>query len=59
MMSFTEIFHLLVEQTNVYYRQHLDKQAGPNRRLPDIIAGQDEFCCLSCADGTHIEKHTT
>jgi len=33
---FTEIFHLLVEQTNVYYQQHLDGQAGPSRRLPDI-----------------------
>jgi len=25
MSFFTEIFHLLVEQTNVYYQQHLDK----------------------------------
>jgi len=33
---FTEIFHLLVEQTNVYYQQHSDRQAGPSRRLPDI-----------------------
>ena len=36
LMFFTEIFHLLVEQTNVYYQQHLDRQAGPSRRLPDI-----------------------
>jgi len=36
MLFFTEIFHLLVEQTNVYYQQHLDRQAGPSRRLPDI-----------------------
>ena len=36
MLFFTEIFHLLVEQTNVYYQQHLDRQAGPTRRLPDI-----------------------
>ena len=36
MMFFTEIFHLLVEQPNVYYQQHLDGQAGPSRRLPDI-----------------------
>ena len=35
-MFFTEIFHLLVEQTNVLYQQHLDRQAGPSRRLPDI-----------------------
>jgi len=27
MLFFTEIFHLLVEQTNVYYQQHLDGQA--------------------------------
>ena len=31
LMFFTEIFHLLVEQTNVYYQQHLDRQAGPSR----------------------------
>jgi hypothetical protein len=34
-MFFTEIFHL-VEQTNVYYQQHLDRQAGPSHQLPDI-----------------------
>jgi hypothetical protein len=26
----TEIFHLLVEQTNVYCQQHSDRQAGPS-----------------------------
>ena len=36
MLFFTEIFHLLVEQTNLYYEQFLDQQAGPGRRLPDI-----------------------
>ena len=39
MLFFTEIFHLLVEQTNIYYQQHLDGQAGqagPSCRLPDI-----------------------
>jgi hypothetical protein len=36
MLFFTEIFHLLVEQTNIHYQQHLGRQAGPNRRLPDI-----------------------
>jgi hypothetical protein len=36
MLFFTEIFHLLVEQINVYYQQHLDRQAGPSRQLPDI-----------------------
>jgi hypothetical protein len=29
MLFFTEIFCLLVEQTNMYYQQHLDRQAGP------------------------------
>jgi len=27
---------MLVEQTNVYYQQHLDRQAGPSRWLPGI-----------------------
>ena len=35
-LFFTEIFYLLVEQTNVYYQQHLDRQAGPSHWLPDI-----------------------
>ena len=35
MLFFTEIFHLLVEQTNLYYQQHLDGQAGPVHQLPD------------------------
>jgi hypothetical protein len=38
LMFFTEIFHLLVEQTNLYYQQHLDGQAGPSRQLPDITS---------------------
>jgi hypothetical protein len=37
MLFFTEIFQLLVEQTNLYYQQHFDRQAGPSRRLPDIM----------------------
>jgi hypothetical protein len=36
-LFFTEIFHLLVEQTNVYYQQHFDRQAGASRLLPDIM----------------------
>jgi hypothetical protein len=36
MLFFTDIFLLLVEQTNLYYKQHLDRQAGPSRRLSDI-----------------------
>jgi len=30
MLFFTEIFHLLAEQTNLYYEQFLDQQAGPS-----------------------------
>jgi len=37
LMFLTEIFHLLVEQTNLYYQQHLDKQTGPSHQLPDIM----------------------
>jgi hypothetical protein len=28
LMFFTEFIHLLVEQTNVHYQQHIDRQAG-------------------------------
>jgi hypothetical protein len=38
LMFFTEIFHMLVEQTNVHYQQHLHRQAGPSCRQP-------ELCC--------------
>ena len=37
MLFSTEIFHLLVEQTNVYYQQYLDRQAGPSRPLPYMM----------------------
>jgi len=37
MLFFTEFFQLLVEQSNLYYQQHLDRQAGPSCRLPDIM----------------------
>jgi hypothetical protein len=30
LMFFTEIFYVLVEQTNVYYQQHLYSQAKPS-----------------------------
>jgi hypothetical protein len=36
LMFFTDIFHLLLEQINLCYEQFLDRQAGLNRRLPDI-----------------------
>jgi hypothetical protein len=35
-LFFTEIFHLLVEQTNMYYQKHLHRQARPSHQLPDI-----------------------
>jgi hypothetical protein len=37
MLFFAQIFHLLVDEMNLYYQQHLDKQAGPSHRLPDIM----------------------
>jgi hypothetical protein len=37
MLFFTVIFQLLVQQTNLYYQQHMDKQAGTSRRLPHIM----------------------
>ena len=37
LLFFTEIHHLLVEQTNLHYQQHLEGQAGPRRRLSDIM----------------------
>ena len=37
MLFFAEIFHLLVEQINMYYQQHLDGQARPSRQLPNIM----------------------
>jgi hypothetical protein len=58
MLFFTEIFSLLVEQTNLYYQQHLDKQAGPSRRLPDItLPDIMTFTALSLQMG-HIVKDT-
>jgi hypothetical protein len=33
---FNRNFHLLVEQTNVYFQHHLDRQVGHSRQLPDI-----------------------
>ena len=36
MLFFTEIFHVLVEHTNLHYQKHLDGEAEPSRRLPDI-----------------------
>ena len=58
LLFFTEIFHLLVEQTNMYYQQHIDRQAGPSRRLPDItLPDMMTFVALALQMGTRIERH--
>jgi hypothetical protein len=58
MLFFTEIFQLLVEQTNLYYQQHLDRQAGPSRRLPDItLPDIMTFTALALQIG-HVMKDT-
>jgi len=58
MLFFTEIFHLLVEQTNLYYEQFLDRQAGPSRRLPDImLPDMMTFIALALQMG-HVLKDT-
>ena len=51
MMFFTEIFYLLVEQTNVYYQQHLNRQAGPSCQLPDIMLLDMTFVALALQMG--------
>jgi len=57
-LFFTEIFSLLVEQTNLYYQQLLDRQAGPTRRLPDIkLPDIMTFTALALQIG-HIVKDT-
>ena len=58
MLFFTEIFHLLVEQTNVYYQQHLDRQAGPSRRLPDITV-PDMMTFIALALQMGHKRYTT
>ena len=56
LLFFTEIFHLLVEQTNVYYQQHLDRQAGPSRRLPDItLPDMMTFAALALQMGHELK----
>jgi hypothetical protein len=63
MLFFTEILHLLVETTYLYYQKYLNEQDGPIRLLPDITLPDmmtfDDFHCLSSADGTRIEIRTT
>jgi len=50
MLFFTEIFQLLVEQSNLYYQQHLDRQVGPSRRLPDMT-----FTALALQKGHNMK----
>jgi hypothetical protein len=55
-MYFTEIFHLLVEQTNMYYQQHLDRRAGPSRQLPDTaLPDMMSFVALVLQMGHDLE----
>jgi hypothetical protein len=56
MSFFTEIFHLLVEQT-VYYQQHLGGQAGPSCRLPDITLPNMTFVALALQMGHKLKTH--
>jgi len=58
LLFFTEIFHLLVEQTNVYYHQYLDRQAGPSRRLPDITLPDMTTLVASALQMGHELKDT-
>jgi hypothetical protein len=58
LMFFTEIFHLLVEQNNVYYQQHLDRHARSSHRLPDItLADMITFAAWALQMG-HTLKDT-
>ena len=54
MLFFTEIFHQLV-QTIIYYQQHLDKQAGPSCRLPDIMLSDMTFVALALKLGHELK----
>jgi len=55
-LFFTEIFHLLVEQTNVYYQQCLDRQARPSRQLPDItLPDMMTFIALALQMGNELK----
>jgi hypothetical protein len=52
MVLLTDTFWPLVKQTNLYYQQYGDKQAGhspfPDTMWPDIMS----FLCYSCTAGT-------
>lgn len=56
MLFFTEIFQLLVNQTNLHYQQHLNRQAGPSRWLSDTLLDMMTFIDLALQMG-HDSKH--
>ena len=49
----TEMFHLLVEQTNIYL-QHLDGQAGPSCQLPGFTLPNMIFIALDLQMGQEL-----
>ena len=56
MLLFTETFHLLVEQTNLYFQEHLDGQAGPSRLLLDItLSDMVTFVVLALQMGHELQ----
>ena len=57
-LYFTEIFHLLVEQTNMYYQQHLVREAGLSCRLPYItLPDMMSFVVLALHMGHELKDH--
>jgi len=58
MLFFTDIFLLLVEQTNLYYQQHSHRQDGPSRRLPDITLPEIMTFTALALQMRHILKDT-
>ena len=58
-LFFTEIFRVLVEKSNVYYQDHLDRQASPSHQLPDVtLLDMKTFVALALQMG-HKLRHTT
>ena len=45
-----------MEQTNLYYEQHSDEQAGPSRRLPDITLLDMIFIALALQMGHDLKQ---
>jgi len=60
MLFFTEVFQLLVEETYLYYQYHLDRQARPSCRLPDItLLDMTTFTALALQRGNDLTTRTT